>query len=238
MRVMSWMLERARFSNSSSTASISLWIERNISWAVACISRGAGAERMFAITVLVRPVVSELHVNAEIVIAQGRDDLLQNVAVAARDAHGVALNRRLRFELGVFDELDDLFGLLLGNPLLQSDSLANRPAQSRLDAAVSQTLERHAALDQFRLQDVVETLQLVLVVRSQNDRFVSFRFDVALATFEVEPRMDFLQSLIDGVDYLGVINLRYDVECVLLRHNSQTHPRRRKGDRPVLACFG
>src|SRR6266545_4502917 len=121
MRVMSWMLERARFSNSSSTASISLWIERKISWAV--------AERMFAINVLVRPVVSELHVNAEIVIAQGRDNLLQDVAVAARDAHGVALNRRLYFELRVFDELDDLFGLLLRNALLQRDSLANRTAQ-------------------------------------------------------------------------------------------------------------
>src|SRR5262247_3489613 len=173
MRVMSWMLERALFSNSSSTASISLWIERKISWAVACISRWAGAERMFAITVLVRPVVSELHVNAEIVITQGRDNLLQRVAVAARDAHGVALNRRLRFELRVFDKLDDLFGLLLRNALLQRDSLTNRPPQSRLDTAVSQPLERHAAFDQFRLQDVVETLQPVLVVGSQNDRFLS-----------------------------------------------------------------
>src|SRR5262245_2479880 len=228
MLMMIWMLERARFSNSSSTASISLWIERKISWAVACISRWAGAERMFAITVLVRPVVSELHVNAEIVIAQGRDNLLQRVAVAARDAHGVALDRRLHFELRVFYELDDLFGLLLRNALLQSDTLANRPAQGRFDTAVSQSLERHAALDQFRLQDVVEALQLVLVVRSQNDRFLSFKFDVALAPFEIEPRMDFLQSLIDGVDYLGVINLRNDVECVLLRHNSQTHPRLRE----------
>src|SRR5215475_10944557 len=118
MRVMSWMLERALFSNSSSTASISLWIERKISWAVACISRWAGAERMFAITVLVRPVVSELHVNAEIVIAQGRDDLLQNVSVTARDSHGVALNRRLRFEFRVFNEIDDLFSFLLGDALL------------------------------------------------------------------------------------------------------------------------
>jgi hypothetical protein len=50
--------------------------------------------------------------------------------------------------------------------------------------------------------------------------------------------MDFLQSLIDGVDDLGVINLRNNVECVLLRHNSQTHPRQKKGDRPILACFG
>src|SRR5215510_12008733 len=144
MRVMIWILERARFSNSSSTASSSLWIKQKISWAVVCISRWAGAERMFAITVLVRPVVSELHINAEIVISQGRDDLLQSVAVAARDSHGVALNRRLHFELSVFDELDDLFGLLLRNALLQRDSLANRPAQRRFDTAVSQPLKRHS----------------------------------------------------------------------------------------------
>src|SRR5215475_8885531 len=127
MRVMIWILERARFSNSPSTASISLWIKQKISCAVVvCVSRWAGAERMFAITVLVRPIVSELHVNAEIVIAQGRDDLLQDVPVAARDSHGVALNRRLHFELRVFDEFDDLFGLLLRNALLQRDPLANR----------------------------------------------------------------------------------------------------------------
>src|SRR5215475_14363072 len=123
---MSGILERARFSNSPSTASISLWIKQKISCAVVCISRRAGAERMFAITVLVRPVVSELHVNAEIVISQGRNDLLQDVAVTARDSHGVALNRRLHFELRVFDEFDDLFGLLLRNALLQRDPLANR----------------------------------------------------------------------------------------------------------------
>jgi hypothetical protein len=67
---------------------------------------------------------------------------------------------------------------------------------------------------------------------------MSFKFDIALAPFEIEPCLDFLQSLIDGVDYLGVINLRNNVECVLLRHNSQTHPRLKKGDIPVLACFG
>src|SRR5215475_3773869 len=235
---MSGIVERAGFSNSPSTASISLWIKQKISCAVVCISRWAGAERMFAITVLVRPVISELHINAEIVIAQGRDDLLQNVSVTARDSHGVALNRRLHFEFRVFDVLDDLFGLLLRDALLQRDSLANSPAERRFQTAVSQPLERHAALDQFRLQDFVEALQPVFVIRFQNDRFAPFKLDVALAPPEIEPGMDFLQSLIDGVDYLGVIDLRNDVECVLLRHNSQTHPWRWTVDIPVPACFG
>ena len=64
-----------------------------------------------------------------IVTAQRRNDLLQNVAVAARDAHGVALNRRLHLELRVLDELDDLFGFVLRDTLLQGNSLANRSAQ-------------------------------------------------------------------------------------------------------------
>jgi hypothetical protein len=96
---MIWMLERACRSNSSSTAAISLWIERKICCAVICISREEGAERMFAI--LIRSVVCELHVNAEIVIAQRRYDVLQNIAITARDAHRVALNRSLYFELRV-----------------------------------------------------------------------------------------------------------------------------------------
>jgi hypothetical protein len=54
---------------------------------------------MFAI--LIRSVVCELHVNAEIVIAQRRYDVLQNIAITARDAHRVALNRSLYFELRV-----------------------------------------------------------------------------------------------------------------------------------------
>ena len=67
---------------------------------------------------LVGPVIGELHVDAEIRIAEQLDGLLQDVAVAPADAHQVALNGGLHFQLAVLDFLDDLAGLLDRNALL------------------------------------------------------------------------------------------------------------------------
>src|SRR5438046_295555 len=46
----------------------------------------------------VRAVVRELHVYAEVFLLEQRDDLLQGVAILARDAHKVAVDLRLHFE--------------------------------------------------------------------------------------------------------------------------------------------
>ena len=65
---------------------------------------------------------------------------MQGVAVAACDANHIALNRRLHFGLAVFNKLDDLFGLLLRDALLELNVLADGPARRRLDLAVAQGL--------------------------------------------------------------------------------------------------
>src|SRR5882724_10287167 len=49
-------------------------------------------------------VISELHVDAEVMTAQHGDDLLKCVSVFAAHAHGIALNAGLSFLLAVFDE--------------------------------------------------------------------------------------------------------------------------------------
>src|SRR3974377_874019 len=70
-------------------------------------------------------VVGELHVDAEVRLAQQLDHRLQHVAVAAGYAHEIALNGSLHLQLAVLDFLDDFARLFGGNPLLQRDLLAH-----------------------------------------------------------------------------------------------------------------
>ena len=57
-------------------------------------------------------VIGELHVDAEIGVAQQLDYRLQDIAVAARNTHEIGLNRSLYLQLAVFDFLDDFARLL------------------------------------------------------------------------------------------------------------------------------
>src|SRR4051812_6311959 len=61
---------------------------------------------------LIRPVIGELHVDAEVVSAQERNDLLQRVAILGGNADEIALDGSLRFLLAVLDGFDDIAGLL------------------------------------------------------------------------------------------------------------------------------
>src|SRR5262245_56262379 len=112
----------------------------------------------------VRAVIAELHINPEVVITQLCDYLLQSVAVFASDAHQVALNRSLDFELGVLDELDDPLGLLLRNALLQADALPHGAARRLLNLAVSQSFQRHTALNELRLQNVIQAFEPISIL--------------------------------------------------------------------------
>ncbi len=67
----------------------------------------------------VRTIVRKLHVNSEVFVLQLRNDVLQRVAIAARHAHDVTLNRSLDLGFTVFDELHDLFGFVLSEYLAE-----------------------------------------------------------------------------------------------------------------------
>ena len=94
-------------------------------------------------------------------------DLLQVVLVPSRDAHLVGLDRGLDLELAVLDRLDDLLGLLDRDSLLDLDDLADGAARRRLDLLEVERLDGDPALDEPRLEDVDDGLQLVLVVGGQ-----------------------------------------------------------------------
>src|SRR5437660_11271200 len=90
-------------------------------------------------SLLIRPVIRELHVNAEIFGFKFANYILKCVTVTACDADRVALNRCLHFGLAVFDKFYDLFSLLLRNALLNLDALSDRPARRGFNFAVSQS---------------------------------------------------------------------------------------------------
>src|ERR671913_2026700 len=95
--------------------------------------------------VLVGSIVCKLHVNAEVFILQPGDNVLKCIAVAARHAYDVTLDRCLDFYLAVLDELDDLFRLLLWNALLNLRALADGAAGGRLNFPVAQGFQWNTA---------------------------------------------------------------------------------------------
>src|ERR1051326_783025 len=162
-------------------------------------------------------VVGELQRDPEVALAHQRDRLLQLVLVTAGDAHLIALDRRLHFQLGVLDLLHDRLRLLGFDPLHDLDVLPHRAARGLLDLAVVERLERDVALDELRLQDVLDAAQLSLVVGDEDD-LVGGELDRALAALEVEALRELLLRLLHGVrDFLHV-GLGDNVEGKFLRH--------------------
>ena len=109
-------------------------------------------------------IVRELHVYAEVALPQHGNDLLQRVTILGAYAHQIALNRRLNFLLAVLDFFDDIARLLDWNALLQAYLLAHRAACGRFNRAIVQAFQRHPALNQLALKDVVDRLQLVFIL--------------------------------------------------------------------------
>src|ERR1051326_6473444 len=96
------MFERACCSNSPSTScnsgAISSKIRFAVSWTSSISTDCVVAviySRFTIYGLLIRSVVSELHVNSEVFRFEVRDHLLQRIAIAAGDAHHVTLNRGL-----------------------------------------------------------------------------------------------------------------------------------------------
>ncbi len=100
----------------------------------------------------------------------------------------------------------------IGNALLHGDALAHGRTRGRLDGPVGQGLQRHAALHQLALQDVVDGLQLELVGGGEHQRFLLVHLDVGLRVLQVVAGMDFLQRLLDGVGNLLQVDLTDYVE--------------------------
>src|SRR5882762_9835088 len=115
------------------------------------------------------PVVGELHVDAQVRPLQQLDHRLQIVPVLAGHTHLVALDGGLHLDLGPLDGLDDLPGLLGGNPFLEGDALSHRPPERLLDRPVGERLQGHGALDEARFEHVADGLELELVGGGQHE---------------------------------------------------------------------
>src|SRR5882724_10105644 len=163
------------------------------------------------------PVVRELDRDSEVLVPQQRDDLLEVVAVLARDADLVGLDRRLHLDLRVLGDPDDLLGLLDRNPLLERDLLAERAARRLLHLAVGERLERHPTLVETRLEDVHDRLELHVVGRHDGEVGLLER-DLALRAFEIVARLDLPPRLVERIRNLLHLDLAGDVERVLGGH--------------------
>src|SRR3989338_1223954 len=146
------------------------------------------------------PVVGELQRDPEVFLLEERDDPLQIVAVLARDAHVVLLDRGLHLDLRVLDEPHDLLGLLDRNALLERDLLPERAPRGLLDRAVGERLERHAALVQPGLEDVHHRLELHVVGDDDDDVGLVERH-LVLRALEVVARLDLAPGLIQRLCY-------------------------------------
>src|SRR2546422_6285416 len=165
-------------------------IRRGASWATALESDAT--------------VVRELDRDAEVALLQEPDHLLEVVAVLARDADLVLLDRGLHLELRVLDEADDLPRLLDRDPLLERDLLLERPAGGLLDLAIRERLERYAALVETRLEDVDDRLELH-VVGAEHEDLVRLEPELVLRALEVVARLDLTPRLVEGIrDFLHV----------------------------------
>src|SRR6267142_814691 len=163
------------------------------------------------------PVVRELDRDSEVLVPQQRDDFLEVVAVLARDADLVGLDRRLHLDLRVLDDPDDLLGLLDRNPLLERDLLAERAARRLLHLAVGERLERHPTLVETRLEDVHDRLELHVVGRQDGEVGLLER-DLTLRALEIVARLDLPPRLVERIRDLLHLDLARDVERVLGGH--------------------
>src|SRR6266496_2662110 len=120
----------------------------------AASAAAASAAARNLLIVLGRPVVRELERDAKVLRFYEGDDGLEVVAVLARDAHLLLLDRGLDPDLRVLDEADDLLGLLHGDAVLQRHALAHGAAGRGLGVLDRQRLEIDAAAVELRLEDV------------------------------------------------------------------------------------
>src|SRR5947209_14992343 len=124
------------------------------------------------------PIIRKLHVDSKVPPSQQSDDFLQNIAVFATHTHRIALNGGLDFLFGVLDRLYNFARLFDRNPLLQRDTLAYGGTCRRLHSAVAKGLERHAALYELALKNVIHRFEFVFVNGGEDERVFALELNV------------------------------------------------------------
>ena len=141
--------------------------------------------------------------------------MLQGIAILAADPHDIGLDGRLRFLLRILDQLHDLPRLFDGDALLERDFLFHRTAGGRLQRAVGQAFQGHAAFDQLLLEDVVDRFHFEFIGGVQQDRVGAFHRDQRLRVLQIEAGADFFHRLLNGVGHFRQVDFADDIETVI-----------------------
>src|SRR6185436_9284070 len=198
--------------------------------ACACAGRSSPETKTAARRSLVRAIVRELEIKAEVLTFHRLDDGLEIVTLLSHHAHLVLLDLGLHADAAPLDELHDLLGLFGRNSLPNRDLLPHRSFGGGLDRFVLERLERHPALHELGGEDVDHGLESRLVVRGQRERLL-LELDVADRALEVEPLADLLQGLLHRVRYLHQIHVGDDVERIVACCHPRSLAARREGER-------
>src|SRR2546430_2602016 len=165
------------------------------------------------------PIFHELEINPEVLALEQGNCGLQLVLALALHPHLIALDLSLDFQLPVLDDPRDVLRLLAREPVLDLRDLPDRPAQRRLHWAERERPHRHVALDEPGLQDIHHALELVLVVRHEHQlALLLLERQLRPGSLEVEPLVNLLQRLIEGVlDFLH-LHFRDHIERIHVSH--------------------
>ena len=139
------------------------------------------------------------------------------ILVLPLDADLTALDGRLHLDAARLEDLDDLLGLVLGDPLLQHRLLPEAATRRLLRVLEGQTLGRDTPRGQLLHEDLGHGAQLVIVVGDEVQELL-FAPDIGDASLEIVALADLLESLLDSVVDLLQIDLGHDVEGALGRH--------------------
>src|SRR6185369_2878463 len=179
-------------------------------------------------------VVLELQLDHLVELAQPRDDPLEVVPALARHADGVTLDLRLDLGKLVADQLLDALREVLGQSLPEPDVLAHLVAAGRLHGPPVEHLERQAASDGFRLDQVLDGARAELVVGDEDDLVLAL-LQVDGGAAEVVALDRLAPDLVERVAQLLGVELADDVERGLATHDLSP-PLAGAANRPHRSC--
>lgn len=141
-----------------------------------------------------------------------RDHRLQVIAVLARATEFIALDRGGDLQVQATDEAGDLLGLGALDALLDLDDLPGVAQRRHLGFALVHALHADAPLRKLGHHHLDERLHLE-GIRCAKPDLELFQDDLRVAALEVEPGLQFLLRLVDGVLHLHRVHLRYNVKA-------------------------